>query len=58
MDPTQLAPITAALGTGIGVMASNILSIAVIVVPVALTIWACLLGLKYAKKFFGVITGK
>ena len=57
MDPTQLAPITAALGTGITLMASNVLAIAVIVVPIALTIWAALLGLRYAKKFFGVITG-
>ena len=51
-----MAELTTALTTGITSLSASILSMAVIVVPIAMGIWAALLGVKYAKKFFGAIS--
>ena len=45
-----------ALTTGFTSLSGSILGIAVIVVPVAMGIWAAILGVKYAKKFFSAIS--
>ena len=50
-----MTDITSALSTGLTAISVNLMAIAVIVIPVALTIWGALLGIKYAKKFFGAV---
>lgn len=49
--------LTTALTSGLTEMGTNIINIAVIAVPIALTIWGAMLGIKYAKKFFSKVAG-
>lgn len=49
------ATLTTALGDGLQQMAVNIMDMAVLVVPIALTIWGAILGIGYAKKFFAKV---
>ena len=44
-----------ALTTGFTTMANNLLDIAVVVVPIGLTVYGTVIGIAYAKKFFNKI---
>ena len=45
-----------ALTTAFSGISSDVMDVLIIVVPVALGIWAAILAVKYGKKFFGTVS--
>jgi len=46
-----------ALTTGFTTMGTNLLDIAVVIVPIGMTVYGLVIGIAYAKKFFKKIAG-
>ena len=56
MTPTTFESLTTAIGTGFTTIGTQIGSVALVVIPAGLGVLALVLGIKYAKKFFGAIS--